>query len=63
MAELAETVEEGASTVTAPVEYPLEVDYCGVCTMPPEVTNLLNLHASQYCLSPIPFSLNGVCLE
>lgn len=29
------SVDEGADGV----DYPLQVDYCGLCTMPPEVTD------------------------
>lgn len=32
--ELVEQADEGDDGV----DYPLEVDYCGLCTMPPEVT-------------------------
>ncbi len=32
--------DEDASAVAAPLEYPLEVVYCEICTMPPEVTIL-----------------------
>lgn len=43
MADLDEAGDEDTS-------YPLTVEYCGICTMPPEVRTLSSLESSLYCI-------------
>ena len=50
----AEDVVAGASKRTVKIEYPLHVEYCGVCTLPPEVTSLqYGTTSTMSCISRI----------
>lgn len=47
---LDEEEPEGDTEENEVIEYPLRVEYCGLCSMPPEVKQERALHSIHLCI-------------